>query len=286
MEYDHLKEFGVREIGLTAVIPLRQIDDSTSNIKSVILEAVQNGIEIIVVVNRQDSMERLKVLSFFSSIEHARFQVIEDEEESPGQARNIGIKACRTPYITFWDADDIPVVSAVCDLANELSMTPIKRFGIGSYEIIHAGTRETLSRHLLSGEGFSRSALIKNPGIWRWIFKTENAKSFRFQEFAMGEDQDFLADINPKLEEVVVSTAITYKYVSGWENQLTRNKQALDEILLSIIYLANKLDTDTVNDWHKSLLFRQILTAVKRGSWNVKFRVVVLALRAVWKNVK
>jgi glycosyltransferase involved in cell wall biosynthesis len=212
--------------------------------------------------------------------------VIEAEKESPGVARNVGLAACQTNYVTFWDADDEPVVAEICRLTRQLSMNSTKKFGVGSFEIIHFETRKTIKRHILVENQNLEKQLTKNPGLWRWIFRTHCVKKIRFQDFQMGEDQDFLADLNPKSEEMIISSLVSYKYVNGWSNQLTRSKYSLDEILESIFYLVNKIEKKFANNWHKRMLNRQIITAIKRGSWNVKLETIKLAARLTLKSLR
>jgi hypothetical protein len=102
----------------------------------------------------------------------------------------------------------------------------------------------------------------------------------------MGEDQDFIADLNPKLDEIMLSSFITYRYVKGWNSQLTKNQSALNELSQSIKYLAEKVSNGKANVWHRKFLHRQTLTAVKRGSMRVKFQAITDATRIALNYVK
>ncbi len=274
------------ENGLTAVIPIRLLDESTFQTKGVILEALENGLEILLVVNNQSSKEILAIKGQFSDVVHGSFRLLHDGIESPGSARNIGLTACRTTYITFWDSDDVPVVREVKALLRLLSLDPLKKYGVGSFEVVMSGTGNVIDRHILSEDENNTDQLVKNPGIWRWIFLKDALVGKEFQEFRMGEDQDFIADLDPKESEMIYSSAVTYKYVKGWSAQLTQNQKFIDEILLSIGYLAQKIKECKANEWHKNFLRRQILTAIKRGSWKIKIKATIVAVKALWAYVK
>ena len=269
--------------GLTAVIPLRRMDESTSDLKDTILQAIESGIEIILVVNNKIQPERDKTKEFFKDIESGKFSIIESQLQSPGEARNLGIHACSTAYITFWDADDYPVIAEVCDLTNKLSLNPTKNYGLGSFEILNTKKVVLSTHHIVEYQPIDEP-IIRNPGIWRWIFRTEKIKDTKFQSFLMGEDQDFISDINPQLSEMLYSDSITYRYVKGWNSQLTGNQKAIDEISLSIGYLFEKVKNKEANHWHKKFLFRQLLTGAKRGSWKTKIFTARCFVKLIWVN--
>lgn len=274
------------EIGLTAVIPIRRIDESTCKLKGVVVHALECGIEVILVIDSQERSERIEIINHFGSVHHGSFKIVESNEESPGEARNVGIALSERPYVTFWDADDIPAITEVVETLNRLSAEPNKKYGIGSFEVIEPMTEKVLSRQILMEQTDSLGKLFGNPGIWRWIFQKENIQNTKFQKFRMGEDQDFIADLNPKLDEIIHSSFITYRYVKGWSSQLTKNKSALNELSQSIQYLAEKVSNGKANVWHRKFLLRQILTAVKRGSVRVKFRAITAAARIALNYVK
>jgi glycosyltransferase involved in cell wall biosynthesis len=272
--------------GLTAIIPIRLLDESTLRVRGVILEALEHGIEVILVVNNFSSEERERIESHFADIIHVNFHVVQHDIESPGSARNVGIARCNSPYITFWDSDDEPIVEEVIKLLNSLSLHPLKKYGVGSFEIISADAGEIISRNIVSEGGNQMVDLVKNPGIWRWIFLKQTTVGTEFKSFRMGEDQDFIADLNPKQFEIIYSSAVTYKYVKGWDQQLTQNQNSVNEILISIHYLEEKIKLNQGNEWHRSFLRRQILTAIKRASWAIKVKATTIAIRQIWSYVR
>jgi hypothetical protein len=269
--------------GLTAVIPLRRMDESTFGLKDTVSQAIEAGIEVILIINNKIQSEREKTKEAFTDFVSENFSIIESQLPSPGEARNLGIQACSTAYITFWDADDYPLIAGVCGLKNKLSLNPTKNYGLGSFEIVNT-KKVVLSKHLMSEDQILDESIIRNPGIWRWIFRTEKIKGTEFQTFMMGEDQDFLADLNPQANEMLFDNVVTYKYVQGWGMQLTRNQRAIDDISLSLGYLFDKVKNQTGNPWHRKFLFRQLLTGVKRGSWKTKALAAKLFIKSMWIN--
>lgn len=270
------------ENGLTAIIPIRFLDESTLGVKDVILEALEYGIEVLLIANNFSREERERIEFHFADIIDLNFHVVQHDIESPGSARNVGISRCSNPYLTFWDADDIPVVLEVMILLKSLSLQPLKKYGIGSFEVVTADAGVVISRNIVPEDRNQIVGLVKNPGIWRWIFRKQAIIGTEFKSFKMGEDQDFIADLNPKQFEIIYSSAVTYKYVKGWSQQLTRNQHSVNEILLSIQYLEEKIRQNQGNEWHKSFLRRQVLTAIKRADWMIKLQAMTIAVRQIW----
>jgi glycosyltransferase involved in cell wall biosynthesis len=269
------------ELDLTAVIPVKILDDSTYALASKIREAIDNKVKIIVVVNNKNATVRREMFTSLSKISKTNLKVIQSGNESPGNARNLGLEKCTTHYITFWDADDIPLVSEVCRLTTAIQNQPGATIGVGSFRIEDAQSGKVLSVNICSDRRRLESYLMINPGIWRWVFSIKRLENTRFQSFSMGEDQDFLADVNPKLEEILYTEEVTYIYKKGWKNQLTQSSESIDQIADSIAYMMLKASDKSGNRWRFKLLCRQFVTGLKRGSWRTKIRILMMLPRLV-----
>ncbi len=268
---------------LTAVIPVHQLSDSTLHLKQTILSASKSGIEIIIVINNESAFERKIIRDFLSEIDFLNFQQFETDAQSPGQARNIGLKQCRTEFITFWDADDFPQVSSVMELKLQLAKNPFMNFGVGSFVVVNP-ENSVLSENIFSNSSNPLAMIKRNPGIWRWIFRTTRIEASVFQEFKMGEDQDFISDLDPQEYEMLFTKLITYRYVKGWKTQLTANRQSIDQLSLSIEYLFERQKSSEGNSWSRAFLRRQLLTALKKGSARIKIFAIQKMIRLILKN--
>lgn len=268
----------VSSINLTAVIPLNRIDESTLGLEENISLAIEAGIKVVLIMNSKILDERLSVRSKFTHFTEDELLLVENNFSSPGLARNIGVQSCKTDYITFWDPDDFPEILEVCGLTIELSENQTKNYAVGSFQIVDT-RRNVLSSHIIHENRECRAQVIRNPGIWRWIFRTEKVRMVLFKDFMMGEDQDFISDLNPKESEILTSKSVIYSYVKGWRNQLTGSQEAIDEIILSIKYLHGKLKNKTANPWLTNFLYRQLLTGLRRGSLRIKLRSLGYLLR-------
>jgi hypothetical protein len=79
--------------------------------------------------------------------------------------------------------------------------------------------------------------LARNPGIWRWVFKSERIGGALFPPYRAGEDQAFLAMLNPRVCEVYMSSEIIYTYVQNRYGQLTRLETQTAELQKSLSYI-------------------------------------------------
>jgi hypothetical protein len=269
---------------LTAVIPLNGLDDSNLGLHKVVSMALRAGINVSIIINHEDATIRALISNFFENIKSSELKILYSATQSPGTARNIGIKDCNTHYITFWDSDDIPNIPEVLNLVDILKNKPEKKFGIGSYQVQDSKSGRVISKNKIIGKKEPKNLLIKNPGIWRWIFMTTEVKRINFQEFKMGEDQDFIADLNPDLKDAVFTNEIIYSYTIGNQSQLTNSKKAINEISKSIHYLCLLNKSSKRNNWSRKLLTRQVLTGIKRATFKVKIEILIILIKGTVQN--
>jgi glycosyltransferase involved in cell wall biosynthesis len=149
---------------------------------------------------------------------------IQVELNSPGLSRNAGLALVKTPWVTFWDSDDVGNAKNILDAIQRIESQ--HNVIIGGYETVSlsAGKRVTTStpKHL-------RQVMI-NPGIWRFTFRVKRIRNIQFPEMRMGEDQVFLAAIGIREEEILFSDSNFYTYFVGGLEQLTQQPQYVAEV--------------------------------------------------------
>ena len=122
-------------------------------------------IEIIIVHDIQDEETEEQLVNLFASLQDDRLRFIQEKVNSPGLARNLGLKIAQGKWIAFWDADDLPDAHQALASINENANSEII---IGRY-LVHqrnSGHEKKLSEHDLT--------LYKvgvNPGLWRMLFR-------------------------------------------------------------------------------------------------------------------
>ena len=241
---------------LSVVVPVHQMAGRLQNL-SISLELASNlPVNFIIVHDGGDEKTALEVQKL-TSMYKALF--ISVDVQSPGLARNEGIKYVQTPWIAFWDSDDVGNAKNILDAIQrtELQQNVI----IGSYETVSLSDSKEVTtstpKHL-------RQVMI-NPGIWRFAFRVKRIRNIEFPRMRMGEDQVFLAAIGLQEEEILFSDRNFYTYFVGGLVQLTRQPQYVAEVKEAYEEVKKLL---MKNDYPKPYVYvclvRLMLTAVAR----------------------
>jgi glycosyltransferase involved in cell wall biosynthesis len=137
-------------------------------------------------------------------------QIFQYSGRNPGGARNEGLRHVQTPWVQFCDSDDFIEISNTIQLLNSIDDTQL--------DAIVAGFKKKpdFKKHRIVDYVAKKSfplGIILNPGIWRWLFRTEFVANLRFAETRMGEDQVFLAKCllqNPEISNKQDYCVYTY----------------------------------------------------------------------------
>jgi glycosyltransferase involved in cell wall biosynthesis len=220
----------IEESVVSIVTPISGIDTDLTNIRFWLAQTQNLPIETIIIHDEIDPKLQVRLENMMSELNNARITLHRGHFGSPGAARNKGLEFVHTERVVFWDSDDIGeprnLIRVIKD--NQDSQIIVGSFTLNSDFCLSA---QTIT---LSDEEKSRDFQLGiYPGIWRYIFNWQIIKSLRFSESKMGEDQQFLIEVQliPKLVRVV--DTVLYNYFTGNPTHLTSQKSAKAEVFYS-----------------------------------------------------
>lgn len=149
--------------------------------------------------------------------------VVENDEASPGEARNSALPFVNSPWFAFWDDDDMPNVQAFLDLA---SKTPDNHVGVGQYTI-HNSTDGELRRVTPCHDV---ACLLIDTGFWRLLFPQVLLDKVKFPDLRLGEDRIMVGQLIEEGTKFTFSDEVVYEYRKGHKS-ITTQILAYDIIL-------------------------------------------------------
>ncbi len=273
---------------LTIVIPVRRMAGKLKQLEVSISEALLAGYNVIVVHDKADEDTEVELRLLAEKQKLARIQLITGVYNSPGGARNAGTMKVRTKWVTFWDADDRPVVENLTKLYEILKGSDAD-IGVGGYKEINSIDPTGFRTHL--NESLDLNSIALAPGIWRMIFRTELIMESPFKKWLLAEDQVLLSDLKIAKRKIVFSNVVIYNYLSGNPESLTGQNRKIEDLVGSISHIQFNIENE-VNFFQREfdwiMLAKQSLTLLKYGSNRNRIfasrQLSRFALRAPWKS--
>jgi glycosyltransferase involved in cell wall biosynthesis len=245
---------------LSCIVPVSKMANELVELETWIRDSSGLDIEIIIVHDVQDEGTEEQLANLFARLQDHRLRFIQEEVNSPGLARNLGLKIAKGKWIAFWDADDLPDAHQALASISENGNSEII---IGRY-IVHqraSGHEKGSSEHDLT---LYRVGL--NPGLWRMLFQHSILSGRQFSATKMGEDQVFIAELNFDSKSITFTNRVLYKYFIGRPNQLTNSKIRLVDLLTTFerILIAQRSQASALHSINFVMLSRILITITKR----------------------
>jgi len=268
---------------LSIVIPVGNFEADSKNIFHMLKTNEIDLFQLIMVMDNQNETEIDVLNSFISSNNILNTTVTKGNWNNPGAARNHGLKLCTQKWVMFWDSDDKPNSSAIRDAIAKLNKSYFD-CGFGTFEIEINGTHlpETRLKSNRSSVNFNDRIII-NPGLWRFIFNLDFIRGINFPELSSSEDQVFLQRFFALNPNILTLKEKIYTYVVGGPNQLTKSNNLVNQNIQAILIGIKEINYKN-NPRIKiigSLIFKQIITVVKKGSLIEKLLGVKLSIKLI-----
>jgi glycosyltransferase involved in cell wall biosynthesis len=241
---------------LTAVIPVKNLENITSNICKLFSQNL-TSVRLIIVLDEVGTFTKELIYDLVKSNKNCDVTILEGKFGNPGGARNAGVALCESDWICFWDADDQPEVS---NILKEISLKGSNSdIIVGQYAVLDWMTNAKIRRDQTES---NLEAIAMNPGLWRHVFRSEAIEGIVFPDLRMAEDQVFLAHAYNKTLRVKFSESIFYNYYKNVPNQLTSTSKNLEDIEKSLTLLLNLHASPS--RFREILLVRQFVTLTTR----------------------
>lgn len=213
-----------RNNSLSVVVPLSILNRNLSTLQLWLAKTKNISIlkQVIIVVDKlkDESFDTIPLKNKLRL--NSKIQILEGNYNSPGKARNIGLKLVSSRFVTFWDSDDYPILSSLDVLEDQFLIDY-------DIQIFKFRTNNKVSK-TIKYFGNDNISILRNLGLWRMVFRVEFLDGITFCESRMGEDQVFYAEClakNPRISKIEV---VMYEYIIHEGYQLTKDKYAISEI--------------------------------------------------------
>jgi glycosyltransferase involved in cell wall biosynthesis len=231
-----------RKIQLTAIIPIRSMVGKLDNLRITLSSCAGLPIQIVIVHDDASDGTEEDLNQLLEDFDDLNIEKIQVQCESPGLARNLGIKLAKADWICFWDSDDLPDPTAFMSILNSINLECYDVL-IGAIATQSGFDFLTQKTHpfLVAGDSLQMQ-LANMPAFTRMIFRKVLIGEHLFPAFKIGEDQCFLRKIEFLNARVFYSEELLYVYISDFDGQLSRRQNLASELALTLEFLASELD--------------------------------------------
>lgn len=250
---------------LTAIIPVARMAGKLDRLEKLLTEVSNTPISIILVHDFQDYKTEEEILRILSKRKDGETKFVSITCNGPGKARNFGLNLLETDWVTFWDSDDEPNIEEVLiDL--KLLIKSGKSIGIAGFLEINDKTGNQIPKNFNQNLIANFISLSRNPGMWRWIFKSSLLSESKFIDSRMGEDQVFLAQNFTDFDDIQFFPNAIYSYHTHQNTQLTASRQALGDIPKSMnqILTTEKFISKEQELFSQIIFIRMYITYISR----------------------
>lgn len=253
---------------ISVIVPIGGFPNGIQQLKEWLNSGTSREIEVILVIDSNDLNIQMEIDSLAKSLTEISIHVLSSSARNPGTARNIGLEKATSDWVCFWDSDDIGLVSQILsdvELGEKLQVDLV----IGRYTQVSVNQKNEVTSESISPEATPEEIYL-NPGLWRMVIRRTLIAQLRFPGLKMAEDQIFVFGLLQKKPKIRFLDSVSYRYFKYPANQLTRSKDALDDLPAAIRY-SSKMFGSEPNRLLAIGIIKQFFSALKYCSTIKKF---------------
>ena len=210
---------------LTAIIPVGNLKRDEQNLTEIILLQRKYRFKLVIVFDCQESKDISLFIQHNGNVFDDEITLIQANYGNPGQTRQLGMASVTTEWVCFWDSDDKPEVENILSEIGQLPRTI--NICIGGFTVSNDVKRtEKRFKFDVSKPRENQRSLARNPGLWRFLFRSDYVRNFEFTNLLMAEDQLYIAEILKNGESIEYAETNFYFYNSVSAGSLTKNNLA------------------------------------------------------------
>jgi len=258
---------------LTAIVPIGPSHLANNSIKLWAEEAniFRDSLKIVLIEDYPPSEDLSQ--TFDNAHENLlNHEVVRGHFGSPGQARNMGLIHASSPWICFWDSDDVPRISILLELIEEAE-------GKSSEIVIGNFTKNNLTINLFDKKSSLSSTLeqiSQEPGIWRMAFRKELLSNKSFTNLKMAEDQIFLLILDLPSRKILLSNKIVYEYSTGSDLQLTSSSTAVSDLGKALRFIKYLVKSGGIerNSFSLNVIVKLLFSSIFRNATSLRIQAL------------
>ena len=185
-------------------------------------------IKTILIHDEVDQEVQNNLEQMVKELSNPHIMLLHGQFGSPGAARNKGIEFLNTERVVFWDSDDI---GEPYNLIQTINTHKDSKVIVGSFTMNSDSNLFSKYAKILRLDQTLEIQLGMSPGIWRYIFDRSVIDNTQFSTSRMGEDQQFLIQIQVVPEMITITESIIYNYFVGNPSHLTSQQSAKLEVI-------------------------------------------------------
>jgi glycosyltransferase involved in cell wall biosynthesis len=216
---------------LSVIVPIGGFPNGSHQIRAWLNQKISREVEVIIVNDSADLSTTQEIERIVEGASSVEINVVTSTARNPGGARNVGLSHATGEWVCFWDSDDVGMIDVALNAINAAEHQSADLI-IGKFRWISVNKEIEITQEVVS-KNLTIDSVYVNPGLWRFIIKRNQAKTVKFPELRMGEDQVFAFKILQRTRNILFIDSIIYDYYNYPGLQLTKTKSSMDDLFVS-----------------------------------------------------